>query len=136
MYAPADRGVDQYFDAITISVVWEHAGCADRERRCCGTRGAAAKQRGECDEARGGFGHGGKRLRDDLEPGIWPLRAPDLRHRPALDADDVRGEVVRTSQQRRADAVHVRRNARTLEGADLVDGKAPRDDDSDGLETL
>src|SRR5437867_4133188 len=78
----------------------------------------------------------GKRLRDDLEPRIRPLRAPDLRHRPALDANDVGGEVVRTAQQRRADAVHVRRNARTLEGADLVDGKAPRDDDSDGLETL
>src|SRR5262245_58487842 len=76
------------------------------------------------------------RLGHDFEPFARPLPAPDLRERLSLDPDDVRREVVRAADERRTDAVDVRRHAGLLERADLVDGEAARRDDPHAGKTL
>src|SRR5206468_3403626 len=71
-----------------------------------------------------------------LESRVRPLPAPDLRDSPPLDPDDVRREVVRAPEERRADAVDVDRYTGLLEGADLVHGEAARGDDAHVLEAV
>src|SRR5258706_5957635 len=75
------------------------------------------------------------RLLDPFEAGIWPVGASDFRDRLAVDQDDVGGEVVLPTQERRADAVGVDRHLASLELADPLRGEAARDDDLDALVT-
>src|SRR5437764_15321113 len=72
-------------------------------------------------------------LSDGLEALVRPDPAPGLRARAPVDLDHVGGEVVVAAQQRRAHAVGVDRHAALLEGGDLVDGEAARDDDAHAL---
>src|SRR5205814_1105408 len=50
--------------------------------------------------------------------------------------DDVAGEVVRTADQRRTDAVGVDRHPVFLELMDLLEREAARDDDADAVEAV
>src|SRR5438477_10317880 len=72
----------------------------------------------------------------DLQPRIYPQMAPYLRAGPAIDDNDVGGEVVGAPDQRGADAVGVDRDALALERPDPLDVEPAGADDPDCNEAL
>src|SRR5437762_5857635 len=74
------------------------------------------------------------RSRNEFEARIRPVPAADLRARAPVAHHDVGGEVVRATDQRRADAVRVDRDSTLLELADLLAREAARGDDPDRSE--
>src|SRR5438874_11519128 len=76
------------------------------------------------------------RSRHELEPRARLESATDLRRRTPVGEDDVRGEVIRAADERRADAVRVHRHALLFEVADLLDRETARGDDLHPLEPV
>src|SRR5437870_6356188 len=75
-------------------------------------------------------------LGHELEARVRPKPAADLRRRTAVRHDDVRGEVVRASNQRRADAVGVYGDVALLERVDLLGRESAGGNDPHALEAV
>src|SRR5438067_13862000 len=73
---------------------------------------------------------------DELEARIRPEPAPDLCRRTTVGHDDIRGEVGRAADQRRADPVGVDGHAAALERPDLLRGETPRSHDLHAFEPV
>src|ERR1035437_3417876 len=65
-------------------------------------------------------------LRDELEPRVLAMAAPELRRRPPVGHPDAARKIFRAANERRADAVRVDRHASLLELGDLRNGEPAR----------